>query len=475
MEFVEVFDKDETGTNPENFVQGESLKVVKGKPQKLNHSIFYESGFIMYAEKNNKGGSLLRKGADYDLVAEDTIATEISNKNCWKGVVVYKDVAEVFIDYHVYGDFVTADLVNSVKRQTIAVADNIANFGRRIDLMQDELKSHKDEMLTAHGATVETIGSSIVLRTNDGRVKTARASENNDAVNLELLKQNLDEKTQEFESKLRDTSSSINTQINAFEEILSLDEADPEGTIDVNDPEEYEKALEKKRREHSNETKPFYNAIRNENGSLAVPEAKADGEAVNKKQLEKYTSAKIAELVNNAPDTLDTLGEIAGALKKDAKVVDTLLAEINKAKEDAINTAEKAATAKTEKAETNAKAYIDDKLKAIPRPAQQVYDFSNTQAVKTGAKVKLSDGTEKDVYRLCVERGEVGNKMFFLTIPATAIDIVSITGMVYSTSINTTLENAFSIIFNDVDGIAFIPKLTDKNFEIAKIIIDFLA
>ncbi|MEL5721353.1 MAG: hypothetical protein P1P59_09580, partial [Treponemataceae bacterium] len=159
MKFVKVMNKDETGRNPENFVQGEVLNVEKGKPQKLDHSIFFQDGFIVYTDPSDKGGSLLNRGTDYELVSEDTIATEISNKNCWKEIVVYKDVDVVYIDYHVYGDFVTADLVNAVKQQTVDVADNIAVFGRNIETMKDDLKAHK-ENTTAHGATSEATGAS---------------------------------------------------------------------------------------------------------------------------------------------------------------------------------------------------------------------------------------------------------------------------------------------------------------------------
>ena len=107
MAIVKVMNKDETGTSPANKVTGEVLAVTKGTPQKLAHSIFFQDGFYIYEKVNDRANTLLRRGVDFDFTSEDTIATEISNKNCWKEIIVYKDVATVYLDYQVYGDFVT--------------------------------------------------------------------------------------------------------------------------------------------------------------------------------------------------------------------------------------------------------------------------------------------------------------------------------------------------------------------------------
>lgn len=42
-----------------------------------------------------------------------------------------------------------------------------------------------------------------------------------------------------------------------------------------------------------------------------------------------YTDGKIAELVNSAPDTLDTLGELAAALDDNADILDVINTQIN--------------------------------------------------------------------------------------------------------------------------------------------------
>ena len=241
-----------------------------------------------------------------------------------------------------------------------------------------------------------------------------------------------------------------------------------------------------------NETEAYHNALRNERGSLAVPEAVSDAEAVNKKQLETHVSRKIAELVDGAPGTLDTLKKIADALNGEAGIVNTLTQKITTAEAaqaEAVKTAKAEAAQYTDSKLANyyTKAKVDESQRVqderiatleAARPtsgAGALYDFSKAEAVKTGETIKLSDGTVKDIYRLCVERENVGVDSIILALPTTSKNILNIKGIAYSTLFNTTLENAFSVMFSDTDRINCIPKVSGRNFESVKIIIDFLA
>ena len=120
--------------------------------------------------------------------------------------------------------------------------------------------------------------------------------------------------------------------------------------------------------------------------------------------------------------------------------MDTLTQQIANVKTEAVQTAEADATkkandaqaeaVKTAKAEateyTNSKLkdyytkadvdksqrVQDEKIAALEAArstsgAGALYDFSQAEAVKTGETIKLSDGTVKDIYRLCVERENV--------------------------------------------------------------------
>ena len=54
-------------------------------------------------------------------------------------------------------------------------------------------------------------------------------------------------------------------------------------------------------------------------------EADPEGSATNAlSEAKSYTDTKIADLINGAPETLNTLGEIASAMKNDKDIVDVL-------------------------------------------------------------------------------------------------------------------------------------------------------
>ena len=476
MAIVKVMNKDETGTSPANKVTGEELTVTKGTPQKLAHSIFFQDGFYIYEKVNDRANTLLRRGVDFDFTSEDTIATEISNKNCWKEIIVYKDVATVYLDYQVYGDFVTAEFINAVKAQTGDTTERIEEFNRLLDAASKELETHKADT-APHGANADAAAKSLALRTATGTLKAAKAKENDELVNLELLTEIERKANDELTKAFQTVDNELAEIIRARKPAISID------NFELQEEAERGKALNAR----VNETAAYHNALRNERGSLTVPEAVSDAEAVNKKQLETHVSRKIAELVDGAPGTLDTLKEIADALKGDAGIVDTLTQQIANAKTEAVQAAEADATSKAndaqaeavKKAKAEATQYTDGKLadyytKAEIDESQRVqnerikkleaarptsgagasYDFAQAEAVKTGETIKLADGTVKDIYRLCVERENVQD---FFNIPKAdpmnITRIVKISGT--ATRNNDTTEDVSHLVqamINNVDG-----------------------
>ena len=458
MAIVKVMNKDETGTSPANKVTGEMLAVTKGTPQKLAHSIFFQDGFYIYEKLNDRANTLLRRGVDFDFTSEDTIATEISNKNCWKEIIVYKDVPTVYLDYQVYGDFVTAEFINAVKAQTGDATEQIKEFNRLLDAAREELETHKAET-APHGANADAIAKSLALRTATGTLKAAKATANDELVNLELLQEMERALNAELTKEFQKVDNELAEIIRAEKPAISID--------NFGRQEEAERGKELNKR--VNETAAYRNALRNERGSLAVPEAEADTEAVNKKQLETHVNTLTQQIANAKTEAVQTAE--ADATSK-----------ANAAQAEAVKTAKAEATEYTNSKLENyyTKAEVDKKIKTLEaaRPtsgAGALYDFSKADAVKTGETIKLADGTVKDIYRLCVERENVGIDSIILALPTTSKNILNIKGIAYSTLFNTTLENAFSVIFSDTDRINCIPKVSGRNFESVKIIIDFLA
>ena len=435
--------KDETGTSPANKVTGEELTVKKGTPQKLAHSIFFQDGFYIYENVNDRANTLLRRGVDFDFTSEDTIATEISNKNCWKEIIVYKDVATVYLDYQVYGDFVTAEFINAVKAQTGNTTERIEEFNRLLDAAKKELETHKAET-APHGANADAIAKSLALRTATGTLKAAKATENDELVNLELLNEMERALNAELTEAFKKVDNELAEIIRAEKPAISID------NFGRQEETERGEALNKR----VNETAAYHNALRNERGSLAVPEAEADAEAVNKKQLETHVSEKIAG------------------------IVDTLTQQIANAKTEAVQTAEEDATKKANAAQAEATQYTNSKLenyytKAEVDESQQKqdarikaleaarptsgagasYDFAQAEAVKTGETIKLADGTVKDIYRLCVERENVQDNF---TIDTSTIGTISrilrINGTLTQTNgVVESAENAVKLLVNRTD------------------------
>ena len=444
MAIVKVMNKDETGTSPANKVTGEELTVTKGTPQKLAHSIFFQDGFYIYEKLNDKANTLLRRGVDFDFTSEDTIATEISNKNCWKEIIVFKDVATVYLDYQVYGDFVTAEFINAVKAQTGNTTERIEEFNRLLDAASKELETHKAET-APHGANADAIAKSLALRTATGTLKAAKAKENDELVNLELLTEIERKANDELTKAFQKADNELAEIIRARKPAISID------NFELQEEAERGKALNAR----VNETAAYHNALRNERGSLAVPEAVSDAEAVNKKQLETH--------------------------------VNTLTEKIANAKTEAVQTAEEDATKKANAAKAEAtqytdsklvdyytKADVDKKIKTLEaaRPtsgAGALYDFSKAEAVKTGETIKLADGTVKDIYRLCVERENVQD--FSVTIAETLTQLFSIKGTV---QIGNTFANIYADyeIVLEANKITFFRKDTTKTYSKVFVIVD---
>jgi len=444
MAIVKVMNKDETGTSPANKVTGEELTVTKGTPQKLAHSIFFQDGFYIYEKLNDRANTLLRRGVDFDFTSEDTIATEISNKNCWKEIIVYKDVATVYLDYQVYGDFVTAEFINAVKAQTGNTTERIEEFNRSLDAASKELETHKAET-APHSATADAIAKSLALRTATGTLKAAKATENDELVNFELLNEIEQKANAVLTKEFQKADNELAEIIRAKKPAISSD------NFEIQEEAERGKALNAR----VNETAAYHNALRNERGSLAVPEAVSDAEAVNKKQLETHVSEKIAGIVN------------------------TLTEKITTAEADATSKANAAKAEATQYTDGKLVDYytktdVDERIKKLEAArstsgAGALYDFSKAEAVKTGETIKLADGTVKDIYRLCVERENVQDNF---TIDTSTIGTISrilrINGTLTQTNgVVENAENAVNLLVNRTDQhIKAVFKIQDTEYSV---------
>lgn len=364
MATVKLMNKDETGTAPENKVTGEAVPVTKGTPQSLAHTFFFEDGFALYSDTSR--AHKLQRGRDFNFAEEDTIATEISNKNCWRKIIVYKDIPQVYADYQVYGDVVSAETINNVKAQSVDVADRLTAFKNVLDADKQDLANHKADT-APHGASSAVLPSSLALRTAAGTLQAANATEGNDLVNLSVLNEKQQEQDKDLQDKIKETQSNLLQKIQANEAVLATE--DFSDGLDPSAPD-YEEQLAARLEAHVNDLKPHRNAIRNKDGNLTTGQATLETEAVNKKQLDKAFS----DLVGTAPETLDTIYEIAEALHGNANIVNTIT--------DTITAGDNATLA-------SAKSYTDTKLADYYTKAEVDASRDNLSAQLQACKTEL--------------------------------------------------------------------------------------
>ncbi|CEM61002.1 hypothetical protein [Treponema phagedenis] len=277
MSYTRLMNKDETGRAPENKVTGEVVNVIQGVPQKLAHSIFFEEDFFIYADAEKR--QKLRRGIDFDFENEDTIATEITNKNCWTRITVYKSISQVYIDYKVCGDFVTAEIINEIYDAADAISNDVNALNDKLEANKKELANHKVDT-EPHGASKYVNPNSLALRTSAGTLQAANATEGNDLVNLNVLNEKQREQDNATQNKITESARTIYHVLQANEAVLTKDDFS-EG-LDPN-ASDYEEQLATRLETHVNDLKPHHNAIRNKDGNLTTGEATLETEAVNKK------------------------------------------------------------------------------------------------------------------------------------------------------------------------------------------------
>jgi hypothetical protein len=82
----------------------------------LNHDIFFRDKFTIYDIENEK--IELHLGPDYNFEDIDILSTEISGKHCYHAIKFNKDFVKISVDYHAYGDFISAAVLNELNQKT---------------------------------------------------------------------------------------------------------------------------------------------------------------------------------------------------------------------------------------------------------------------------------------------------------------------------------------------------------------------
>ncbi len=324
MAFRKLLNVDTFGTNPQNQILGEHISgIVPGNVYFIKHGIYFADSLRVF--KDEAGTEMLLQGADYNFSEIDSIASEMSNKNCYRGIIFLTDVAEAYIDYHSYGDILTADFFNNITQGVDSSAEEVAVLQFKTTKVIRDLAEHISNT-SPHEASVSAQSDSLVLRTASGAIKVAAPSDYDEVVNLQHQHTALLELENSLTNTILQNKGEILTNVYNVDDKVKI--IKPALTADDFLPEEYEDPnLSDEEREQmlqiaqnsldskTEETDAYHNVVRNKNGSVTVPAAVDGGDAINKDMLLSVLNERIATLIDNAPETLDTLKELADALQ----------------------------------------------------------------------------------------------------------------------------------------------------------------
>lgn len=307
--------------NPDNKITGEAIEnPPQDVPVYLIHDIFFGESLKLYTDPAQPDNSALVLNQDYICAQEDSIATEQAEKDCFRAVIFKAPYTKVYADYWVYGDTVSAkaynDVVNIAANNSAKVDNMLASFNDLKNTTEEHIRATQ-----AHEASADIVPDRIVMRTAAGSIHTPAATDDNDAVPYSMLKV-IDNKVEATLSKIRKEEAgrladvqNISKKITAQTQAASAADFLPDGITWDDATDTQKQDAEQSFTAHMQKTDAYHNVLRNQNGSIIVPEAQTDYEAANRKTVADIVNARISSLIDNAPEELDTLKELADALK----------------------------------------------------------------------------------------------------------------------------------------------------------------
>lgn len=307
--------------NPDNKITGEAIEnPPQDVPVYLIHDIFFGESLKLYTDPAQPDNSALVLNQDYICTQEDSIATEQAEKDCFRAVIFKAAYIKVYADYWVYGDTVSAkaynDVVNIATDNSAKVDNMLASFNDLKNTTEEHIRATQ-----AHEASADIVPDRIVMRTAAGSIHTPEATDDSDAVPYGMLKA-VDDKVEAALSKIKNEASkrfadiqTVTKKIIAQTQVISAADFLPEGVTWDDATDTQKQDAEQSFTAHMQKTDAYHNVLRNQNGSIIVPEAQTDYEAANRITVADIVNARIASLIDNAPEELDTLKELADALK----------------------------------------------------------------------------------------------------------------------------------------------------------------
>nr|DAE77476.1 MAG TPA: hypothetical protein [Bacteriophage sp.] len=197
---------------PENYIRGEKISnIVPNNPYYVEHSIYFAESLSVFEDISKTKRLVL--GLDYEYNILDSIASEQSNKDCYRAILFLKSFSHVYIDYHSYGDLVTAEVLNKILNNVDNVLQVSEDVSSKVVVLSKKMTEHISET-TAHAATESVVNNSIALRTDSGTLKASAAQNDDDLTTFAQTKTQITDAKSEMSAKLKEAKDELTHQFN---------------------------------------------------------------------------------------------------------------------------------------------------------------------------------------------------------------------------------------------------------------------
>ncbi len=220
--------------NHNNKITGEHVKnIILNENYFVAHSIYFAETLRVF--KDEAKTQQLVEGADYIFSEIDSIASEMSNKDCYRAVVFLTPITDAYIDYWSYGDIISAETLNDLIIGINSGSEALNELNQGLETLNNNFISHSQNK-AAHGASVSPQKNTLALRNDKGIIKTATPQEFNDAVNLgsqtqaiQTVKTELQDSINEARTEILNEIDIVDKRLKIKEPVLKVEDFYPEG------------------------------------------------------------------------------------------------------------------------------------------------------------------------------------------------------------------------------------------------------
>ena len=196
-----VFNADILMENPDNFVRAEHItNIIPNNPYYVTHSIYFAESLTVFEDAARKNRLVLN--VDYEYASLDSVASELSNKDCYRAIIFLKHISQAYIDYHSYGDLVSAELLNRISENTERVKEQTKILSEKVADLTNELFAHQKDT-APHSAQESVFPNVIPLRSTSGTLKAADATDEQELTTLGQINKTIKETKNDLQTEIQ--------------------------------------------------------------------------------------------------------------------------------------------------------------------------------------------------------------------------------------------------------------------------------